>query len=89
MNFPPHDLAAEDVHDQVEVEEHACDRPWHPGYIPGPNLAGRAGLLACGRFAPDWRLGPSPVMLLSICAQDAITLPLTCHRAMLQGPHSL
>jgi len=34
---PGYDLAAEDVHDQVEVEEHASDRPGHPGYVPSPS----------------------------------------------------
>ena len=35
-------------------------------------LAGRACLVAGGRFAPDRRLGPAPVMLLPIRAQNAV-----------------
>lgn len=33
MDFPAHDFAAEDVRDQLEIEEHARDRPGHPGDI--------------------------------------------------------
>jgi hypothetical protein len=78
MNFPSHDFPAEDIDNQTEVEEHACDGPRHPGYIPGPDLAGPTGLLAGWVFAPDRRLGPASVMLLSICAQDAIKAGLGC-----------
>ena len=31
LDFPAHDLAAENIHDQIKVEEHARDRPWHSG----------------------------------------------------------
>ena len=72
MNFPAHDFPAEDIHYQIEVKEHARDWTRHPGYVPCPDLAGRTGLIAGGRFAPHRRLGPAPVMLLSICAQDAV-----------------
>ena len=70
MNFLADDFPAEDVHDQVEVEEHASNRPGHPRYVPGPDLAGSAGSIAGRRFAWDRRLGTAPVILLPICAQD-------------------
>ena len=68
MHLPANNLAAEDVDDQIELEEHACHRPGHPGYVPGPDLAGRTGPIAGGRFAPNWRLGPTPMMLLPMRA---------------------
>jgi hypothetical protein len=34
VNLTADDLVAEDVDDQVEVEEHACDRPGHPDEYP-------------------------------------------------------
>jgi hypothetical protein len=57
MDFPAHNFPAEDVHDQIEVEEHARDRSGHPGEIPRPDLAGRTGFVACGWFAPERPLG--------------------------------
>ena len=62
MNFPGDDLPAEDVHDQVEIEEHTGDRPGHPGDVPSPDLARCAGLVTGGWFAPDRRSGPAPMM---------------------------
>ena len=74
MHLPAHDLPAEDVRYEVEVEveEHPCDRPWHPGNVPGPDLTGCAGLIAGGLLAPDRRLGPAPVILHPLSAQDAV-----------------
>src|SRR4051794_23343238 len=46
VDLPGNDLAAEDVEDQVEVEEHAPDWTGHPGDVPAPNLAGAAGAVA-------------------------------------------
>ena len=54
------------IHNQVEVEEHARDRPGHHD-VPSPNLTGSAGLIAGGWFAPHRRLGTASVMLLPIC----------------------
>lgn len=75
MDLPADDLATEDIHDQVEVKEHAKGRPGHPRYVPCPDIAGRAGLVTGGWFAPDRRLGPTPVMLLPICAQVKFYFP--------------
>ena len=72
MYFPAHNLAAEDVNDQVEIEEHASDRSRHPGNVPGPDLTGRASLIACGRFAPDRRLGTPPMLLLPVRTQNTV-----------------
>ncbi|WP_206616389.1 hypothetical protein, partial [Falsigemmobacter intermedius] len=52
MDLPTDDLAAENVEDQIEIEEAPRDRPWHPGDMPPrPDLA-RAGGLIAGRRAP-------------------------------------
>lgn len=72
MDLPADDLTAEDIHDQVEVKEHARERPEYPGYIPGPDLVGCACLVAGGQFAPHRRLGPPLVMQLPIGAQGAV-----------------
>ena len=72
MDFPAHDFAAEDVHDQVEIEEHPRDGPGQPCNVPGPDLAGRTRLVAGWWFAPDRRLGPAAMLLLPIAAQDAV-----------------
>jgi len=72
MDLPTHDLSTEDVHDQIEVEEHSSDRRRHPGYVPCPYLTGRTGLVAGGWFTAHRRLGPATVMLLPIGAQDAV-----------------
>jgi hypothetical protein len=72
MDLPANNLAAEDVHDQVQIKEQARDRPRHPGNVPCPDLTGRAGLIAGGWFAPDRRLGTTSVLLQSIGAQNAV-----------------
>ena len=72
MDLPTNNFAAEDVHDQIQIKEHACDRPRHPGNVPSPDLTGRTGLIACGRLTLDWGLGSTPVMLQSIGAQNAV-----------------
>ena len=64
INFPADDLAAEDIHDQIEIEEHACHWPGHPRDVPGPDLTWRTGQIAGRWFAPDWGLGSATVMLL-------------------------
>ena len=66
MHLPANNLAAEDVDDQIEVEEHACHRPGHPRDVPGPDLTWRTGQIAGRWFAPDWGLGSATVMLLTI-----------------------
>ena len=85
MNFPSHDLAAEDVRDQVEVKKHACDGPGQPGYILGPDFAGPTGLVTGWGLAPDRRFGPTLVVLLTICPQDAIEAGFRCQIPPLIG----
>src|SRR3954467_10604521 len=70
--LPADDLAAEDVEDQVEVEEHAPDRAGHPGDVPAPDLAGTAGAVAGWRLATRRRLGPAAMVLLTFGSQDAV-----------------
>jgi len=48
MRFPAHDFPAEDVHHQTELKEHARYRPRQPDDVPGPDLAGPAGLVVAG-----------------------------------------
>ena len=66
------DYAAEDVEDQVKVEEHAADRAGHPGDVPAPDLAGAAGAVAGRRLATHRRLGPAAMVLLLFRPQDAV-----------------
>src|SRR5919202_660634 len=72
VDLPADDLAAVDVEDQVEVEEHAPDRAGHPGDVPAPDLAGTAGAVAGRRLATRRRLGPTAMVLLSVGSQDAV-----------------
>src|SRR6478672_9987274 len=72
VDLPADDLAAEDVEDQVEVEEHAPDWTRHPGDVPAPDLAGAAGAVAGRRWATRWRLGPAAMVLLLFRPQDAV-----------------
>lgn len=72
MNLPANDLTAEYVRDQVQVEEQARDRSWHPGYVPGPDLAGTCSLKAGRAFAPNGRPCAATVMLLPALAQDVV-----------------
>src|SRR3954454_11620145 len=72
VNLPGHDLSAEDVEDQVQVEEHAPDWTGHPGDVPAPDLAGAAGAVAGRRFATHRRLGPAAMVLLLCRPQDAV-----------------
>src|SRR5215218_10492451 len=51
VDLPANDLAAEDVEDQVEVEEHPPDWTRPPGDVPAPDLAGAAGAVAGRRWA--------------------------------------
>ena len=48
--------------------------PAKPGRasLPGPDLTRRAGFVTGRRLAPDGRIGPATVMLLPLCAQDAV-----------------
>src|SRR4029453_11909471 len=76
VDLPADDLAAEDVEDQVEVEEPAPDRAGHPGAghpgdVPTPDLAGTAGAVAGRRLATRRRLGPAAMLLLPFRPQDA------------------
>src|SRR5215213_296602 len=72
VDLPAHDLAAEDIEDQVEVEEHAPDWTGHPGDVPAPDFAGAAGTVARGRLATRRRLGPAAMVLLPFGPQDAV-----------------
>src|SRR3954467_11011038 len=72
VDLPANDLAAEDIEDQVEVEEHAPDRAGHPGDVPAPDLAGAAGAVAGRRLATHRRLGPAAMVLLLFRPQDAV-----------------
>src|SRR3954454_12506387 len=58
VDLPANDLAAEDIEDQVEVEEHAPDWTRHPGNVPTPDFAGAAGAVAGRRLATRRWLGP-------------------------------
>src|SRR5918912_2989894 len=72
VDLPADDLAAVDIEDQVEVEEHAPDRAGHPGDVPAPDLAGAAGAVAGRRLATRRRLGPTAMVLLLFRPQDAV-----------------
>lgn len=72
MDLPADNLAAVDIHGQVEIKEHTRDWPRHPGDVPSPDLAGRICPVAGGWFAFGGRFGAAPMMLLPLCAQDAI-----------------
>src|SRR4051794_2500943 len=72
VDLPADDLAAEDVEDQVEVEEPAPDRAGHPGDVPAPDFAGAAGAVAGWRLATRRRLGPAAMVLLTVGSQDAV-----------------
>jgi len=73
------------IHDQIEIEEHACHRPRHPRDVPGPDLTWRTGLIAGRWFTPDRGLGSATVMLLTIRAQDAVEAGLGCQIQPLIG----
>src|SRR3954468_4247304 len=91
VDLPGNDLAAEDVEDQVEVEEHAPDWTRHPGDVPAPDLAGAAGAVAGRRFATHRRLGPAAMVLLLCRPQDAVEAGLRGEIAALvrQAGHDL
>src|SRR3954447_2488665 len=72
VDLPGNNLAAEDVEDQVEVEEHAPDWAGHPGDVPTPDLAGAAGAMAGRRLATHRRLGPAAMVLLLFRPQNAV-----------------
>src|SRR5215203_2078947 len=72
VDLPANDLAAENVEDQVEVEEHAPDRAGHPGDVPAPDLAGATGAVAGRRLATRRRLGAASMVLLLFGPQDAV-----------------
>src|SRR5215212_4623407 len=72
VDLPGNDLAAEDVEDQVEVEEPAPEWAGHPGDVPAPDLAGAAGAMAGRRFATHRRLGPAAMVLRLFRPQDAV-----------------
>src|SRR5512134_3633585 len=72
IDLPADDLAAEDVHHEVEIEEHAGDRPGQPGDVPGPDLTGPGGAIARGRLTGHGRLGAATMMLLTLRAQNAV-----------------
>ena len=64
------DLAAEQVEDEVELEEQAGNLRGQPGDVPAPELVGSVGFVN-GRGRP-WRMGFSPVLLLVGTVLDAI-----------------
>ena len=70
MDFPANDLAAEDIHDQVQAEEPAHHRTGQEGYIPGPNLIGRSGTITVRFIAYAPCLGFTPVMQLIGAVRD-------------------
>src|SRR4051794_27630956 len=72
VDLPADDLAAVDVEDQVEVEEHAPDWAGHPGDVPTPDLARAAGAVAGRRVGTRRRLGPATMGLLTLGPQDAV-----------------
>lgn len=72
VDLPADDLAAENVDDEVEVEERAGDRPRQPRYIPAPDLARRLRLEAGGQLAACNRAGAASAMVLAAFAQDPL-----------------
>ena len=80
MNLPADNLAAVDIHDQIEIKEHTRDWPRHPGDVPSPDLAGRICLVTgnwwvvCVRWAV-WR-GPDDAAapLRARCGRSLIPL---------------
>src|SRR5215203_6405116 len=72
VDLPANDLAAEDVEDQVEIEEHAPDWTRHPGDVPAPDFAGATGAVAGRRWAARRRLGAAAMVLLLFGPQDAV-----------------
>ena len=64
MDLPAHDLAAVDIHDQVEFQEQTGHRRRQKSYIPAPDLVGHGGAMAGGFRHLFRRLGLAPVVEL-------------------------
>lgn len=78
MNFPAHNLPTEYIDDQIEIEKHTCHWPGHPRDAPSPDIAGRTYFVAGRWLAPNRRLSPATVMLLTIRTQNALKAGLGC-----------
>src|SRR5699024_3032217 len=72
MHFPAHDLAAEQVQDQVQEEEAAADFAWQPSDVPTPNGVGCIGAMSGRRPARSRLFGTSTMVLLVGIVQDSI-----------------
>ena len=72
VDLPADDLAAEDVDDEIEVEEGTGDRPRQPRYVPRPDLARCLGLEAGGWLAVRGRTGATAAMVLASLAQHPV-----------------
>ena len=67
MNLPAHDLPAEDVHDEVKVEEHTRDGSGHTWNVPAPAAWQR--MFTCARMR--LRRVRSPYNWWVVCARPA------------------
>src|SRR5690625_3254872 len=72
VHFPAHDLAAEQVQDQVQEEEAAADGGWQPGDVPAPNGVGCIGAMSGRRPGHSGWLGAAAMMLLVLVIQYTV-----------------
>jgi hypothetical protein len=85
VNLPADDLAAVDVHHQVEAIEPPRNRGGQVGDVPAPHLVRATGLVACGLAERAWRLRLTAVVQLIGRAQDAVEARLRGEVAALVG----
>src|SRR5450830_244935 len=71
MHFPGDQLAAEQVDDGVQIEEHTAHLAGQIRHVPAPHLVGAVGYVAL-RLGGLRRLGPAAMLLLLCRAQYAI-----------------
>jgi hypothetical protein len=75
-NSPTHHLTAKDVHDGIEVVEHASTRTRQPGDIPGPALVWLAGLQAWNRIVTTPSMPASaPFTQETVVFKQSVHLP--------------